>query len=153
MYTTSPGMGSGEMQHKERGKQSFITSYAKAIWGRVRVSSANAVSLPNMSLAPARCLNESATPETTFLIASTLSGMLFHPTQAVPSLPWSVSFSIITHSCLLLLPHTSTAFWTAMGGGKLESLNTLAELMETRHQWVLHPLKGLQPVDTNICEN
>lgn len=148
-------MGSGDTQNKKQGKQSCITSYAEVIWGRVWVSSTNAASLSNTSLAPARCLNESAIPETHFLIASTLSGMLFLPSNrgcSLPSLKY-VSFLTITHSCLLLLPQTSTAFRTAIGGSEPESLSTLAELMETRHQWVLHPLKGLQPVEINICEN
>lgn len=155
MYTASPGTGSGEIQHKEWGKLSCITSYANVTQGRVQVSSANAVSLLNMSLAPTLCFNESAVPETPFLIVSTLSAMVFfHPTQAVPSLPWSMFPSQLSHnSCLLMLPHTSTSFRTVIGGSEPESLNTLAELMETRHQWVLHPLEGLQPVKTNICEN
>lgn len=141
----------GSIEIKQWGEQSCITSHAKVIWD----SSANAVSLPNTSLAPTYCLNESTVPETPFLIASTLSGMLFLPPSAgcsLPSLKY-VSFSIITHSCLLLLSHTSTAFRTAIGGSKPECLTTLAEVMETRHWWVFHTLKGLQPVETNICEN
>lgn len=55
---------------------------------------------------PAHCLNESAMPETPFLIASTLSGTLSSiQTQAVPSLPWTIFPSQLSHipvsSCCL----------------------------------------------------
>ena len=152
-YTASPGMGGGEIQRKSG--ESCPASPAMPRWSGAESGSPQPMQslLPNMPLAPALCLNEWML-EAAFLIASTLSRMLILPSNTgcpLPSLKY-MSFSIITRFCLLLLPHTSYSVFDSNGQEQAQSLNTLAEVMETR-ALVLHLLKGLQPAKTNICEN
>lgn len=133
---------------EEQGKQSWATSSAKATWGTAPVSPRAAPAHPWHPLSASMnlpCQEHLSSSPARSLECSSLS-----PIQHKLSPPFpEVSFSAIRHSCLSL-PRTSTC---RAGWERARASQHLAELMETRHQRVLHPQEGLRPVGTSSCES